>query len=179
MMVRFHKKTPFKEYAVALDSRIVPPAWCTALISMFFVCLVATDALGAADAAGAERVGKDSVETPSTKPNEDWPMHGRTAYEDRFSPLSEIDRNSVSRLGLAWSYATGSNRGLEATPLVIDGVLYATASWSIVFALDAKTGRELWRHDPKVPGWKARHACCGVVNRGVAHSNGRARSTVD
>ncbi len=104
---------------------------------------------------------------------DDWPMHGLTSYEDRFSPLSEIDRKSVAKLGLAWSYATGSNRGLEATPLVVDGVLYATASWSIVFALDAKTGRELWRYNPKVPGWKARHACCDVVNRGVAHATGR------
>jgi quinohemoprotein ethanol dehydrogenase len=110
----------------------------------------------------------------------DWPMHGRTPQEDRFSPLASIDRDTVARLGLAWSYPTGTNRGLEATPLVIDGVLYATASWSIVFALDAKTGRELWRHDPKVPGWKARHACCDVVNRGVAYEEGRVYSgTID
>lgn len=100
----------------------------------------------------------------------DWPLHGLTPHETRYSPLDQIDRESVSRLGLAWSYATGSDRGLEATPLVVGGVLYATGSWSIVFALDARTGRELWRHDPKVPGWKARHACCGVVNRGVAYA---------
>ena len=113
-------------------------------------------------------------------PDEGWPMHGRTAHEERFSPLTEIDRNSVHDLGLAWSYATGSDRGLEATPLVVDGVLYATASWSVVFALDAKTGRELWRFDPEVPRWKARHACCGVVNRGVAFSKGRIYSgTID
>ena len=113
-----------------------------------------------------------SAESIPTADSE-WPQHGLTAYEDRFSPLSQVDRDSVRSLGLAWSYATGSDRGLEATPLMIDGVLYATASWSIVFALDAKTGRELWRYDPKVPGWKARHACCGVVNRGVAHDKGR------
>ncbi len=106
----------------------------------------------------------------------DWTMHGGSPYEERFSPLNSIDRNSVSRLGLAWSYMTGSNRGLEATPLVVDGVLFATASWSVVFALDAKTGRELWRHDPQVPGWKAKHVCCDVVNRGVAYSKGRVFS---
>jgi PQQ-dependent dehydrogenase (methanol/ethanol family) len=106
-------------------------------------------------------------------PGDDWPLHGRTAAEDRYSPLADIDRGSVSRLGVAWSHMTGSRRGLEATPIVVEGVLYATASWSIVFALDAATGKELWRYDPKVPGWKARHACCDVVNRGVAYWQGR------
>lgn len=102
-----------------------------------------------------------------------WPVHGLSAREERYSPLDQIDRNSVARLGLAWSYMTGSDRGLEATPIVVDGVMYATASWSVVFALDAKTGRELWRHDPEVARWKARHACCGVVNRGVAVQDGK------
>lgn len=106
----------------------------------------------------------------------DWSMHGGSPREERFSPLTQIDRNSVARLGLAWSYQTGTNRGLEATPLVVEGILYATASWSIVFALDGKTGRELWRHDPQVPRWKAKHACCDVVSRGVAFSAGRIYS---
>jgi quinohemoprotein ethanol dehydrogenase len=110
----------------------------------------------------------------------DWPLHGGSHREERYSELDQIDRNNVSRLGLAWSYMTGTNRGLEATPLVVDGVLYATGSWSIVFALDGKTGREIWRHDPDVPGWKAKHACCDVVNRGVAYSKGRIYSgTID
>jgi quinohemoprotein ethanol dehydrogenase len=117
--------------------------------------------------------GVSALAEPTPKPDRGWPLHGLTPGEERFSPLSQIDRSSVEKLELAWSYATGSDRGLEATPLVIDGVLYATAPWSIVFALDAKTGKELWRHDPKVPGWKARHACCGVVNRGVAHAEGK------
>jgi len=117
-----------------------------------------------------------SPTTELATPNVNWSMHGGSPGEERFSPLDRIDRNSVARLGLAWSYMTGTNRGLEATPLVVDGILYATASWSIVFALDAKTGRELWRHDPQVPGWKAKHACCDVVNRGVAYSKGRIYS---
>ena len=103
----------------------------------------------------------------------EWRVHGGSSHEERFSPLSAIDRQSVSRLGLAWSYDTGSHRGLEATPLVIDRTLYATAAWSVVFALDARSGRELWRYDPEVPRWKARHACCDVVNRGVAYAHGR------
>lgn len=68
---------------------------------------------------------------------------------------------------------TGTKRGLESTPLVIDGVLYATGSWSRVYALDAASGRELWRFDPEVPGWKGRNVCCDVVNRGVAAWKGR------
>ena len=124
--------------------------------------------------------GPKSWADDAAKPDTDWPAHGLTPFEERFSPLDQINRSTVGDLGLAWSYATGSDRGLEATPLVIDGIFYATASWSIVFALDAKSGRELWRHDPEVPRWKARHACCGVVNRGVAHANGRIYSgTID
>jgi PQQ-dependent dehydrogenase (methanol/ethanol family) len=103
----------------------------------------------------------------------EWPLHGRTPDEQRFSPLTQVDRASVARLGLAWSYDTGGRRGMESTPLVVDGVLYGTASWSTVYALDAATGRELWTYDPQVPKAKGRDACCDVVNRGVALHDGR------
>ncbi|MCG8591907.1 MAG: PQQ-dependent dehydrogenase, methanol/ethanol family [Proteobacteria bacterium] len=102
-----------------------------------------------------------------------WLAHGRTHGEQRYSPLDQIHTGNAAQLGLAWSYATGSTRGLEATPLVADGVLYATSTWSVVFALDAATGAELWRHDPQVPRYKGRDACCDVVNRGVALWQGR------
>ena len=104
---------------------------------------------------------------------ESWLVHGRGRFEQRHSPLTAIDTKNVAKLGLAWSYATGTKRGLEATPIVVDGVMYATGSWSIVFALDAATGRELWRYDPKVPRAKGRDVCCDVVNRGVAVWKGR------
>ena len=97
-----------------------------------------------------------------------WLVHGRTPSEQRHSPLTSIDRGNVKTLGLAWSFDLGSTRGVEATPLVVDGVMYVTASWSVVFALDAATGKQLWKYDPQVPGEWARHACCDVVNRGVA-----------
>jgi PQQ-dependent dehydrogenase (methanol/ethanol family) len=103
----------------------------------------------------------------------DWPLHGRTPDEQRFSPLAQIDRASLPRLGLAWSFDTGARRGMEATPLVAGGVLYATSSWSVVHALDAATGRHLWTFDPQVPKAKGRDACCDVVNRGVALADGR------
>jgi PQQ-dependent dehydrogenase (methanol/ethanol family) len=103
----------------------------------------------------------------------DWLAHGRTWDEQRHSPLAQIDRENVSGLGLAWSFATGTKRGLEATPIVVDGVLYATSTWSVVYALDAGTGALRWVHDPKVPRAKGRDACCDVVNRGVAVWKGR------
>jgi len=102
-----------------------------------------------------------------------WPLHGRTPGEERYSPLDQIHERNVAQLGLAWTYATGTTRGLEATPLVEDGVLYATGSWSIVFALDARTGREIWRFDPRVSGEAGARACCDAVNRGVALHAGR------
>ncbi|MEZ4281495.1 MAG: PQQ-dependent dehydrogenase, methanol/ethanol family [Myxococcota bacterium] len=102
-----------------------------------------------------------------------WPAHGRNAWEQRYSPLDQINTLNVAELGLAWSADLGTNRGIEATPLVVDGVLYLSSAWSVVHAFDAATGRPLWRHDPKVPRERAKLFCCGVVNRGVAHSRGR------
>jgi quinohemoprotein ethanol dehydrogenase len=104
---------------------------------------------------------------------ESWLAHGRTYDEQRHSPLTQITRENLGRLGVAWSYATGTTRGLEATPIVVDGVMYATGNWGVVFALDAATGRQLWRFDPQVAGAKARDACCDIVNRGVAVWKGR------
>ena len=97
-----------------------------------------------------------------------WLTHGRTYSEQRFSPLADITRDNVRDLGLAWYFDVPTKRGMEATPIVVDGRMYVTGSWSIVYALDAATGEELWRHDPKVPKSWAQYACCDVVNRGVA-----------
>src|SRR6202790_3987361 len=102
-----------------------------------------------------------------------WITYGRTYSEQRFSPLKQIDEQSVSKLGLAWSYDLETLRGVEATPLVKDGVMYTTSSWSIVYAFDAKTGKQLWTYDPKVPKDHDKYVCCDVVNRGVALYKGR------
>ncbi len=104
---------------------------------------------------------------------QNWLTHGRTYSEQRFSPLKSIDESNVFRLGLAWYYDLGTTRGVEATPLVVDGVMYTTSAWSIVYALDAKTGKELWVYDPKVPKRWGQYACCDVVNRGVAVWGGK------
>jgi quinohemoprotein ethanol dehydrogenase len=103
-----------------------------------------------------------------------WLTHGRTYSEQRFSPLTNIGLDSVRGLKLAWYLdLSRTERGQASTPLVIDGVMYVTTSWSRVIALDAATGRVLWRYDPRVPGDWGVNACCDVVNRGVAFWQGR------
>ena len=104
---------------------------------------------------------------------QNWLAHGRTYGEQRFSPLDKINTESVKDLGLAWTYKTDTIRGLESSPIVVNGVMFATGSWSKVYALDAKSGEELWTYDPQVPGETGRKPCCDVVNRGVAVWNGR------
>ncbi|HET7811432.1 MAG TPA: PQQ-dependent dehydrogenase, methanol/ethanol family [Steroidobacteraceae bacterium] len=104
----------------------------------------------------------------------EWLSYGRTYDEQRFSPLTQVDAGNVAQLGLAWSYDLDTaHRVQESTPLVIDGVMYVTSAWSKLFALDARTGQEIWRFDPKVPGEVAVKACCDVGNRGVAAWKGR------
>ncbi|MGL6222817.1 MAG: PQQ-dependent dehydrogenase, methanol/ethanol family [Steroidobacteraceae bacterium] len=99
---------------------------------------------------------------------QNWLAHGRTYDEQRYSPLDHINAGNVDKLGLAWVYATGTTRGLQATPIVVDGRMYTTGVWSVVYALDAKTGKPLWTYDPEVPRAWGRNACCDAVNRGVA-----------
>ncbi len=102
-----------------------------------------------------------------------WPLHGLDHEEQRFSSLDQINEQSVSRLGLVWSRELGTTRGLEATPIVVDGVIYTTGVWSVVYAHDALTGEQLWMFDPQVPRSRARKLCCDAVNRGVAFDDGR------
>jgi quinohemoprotein ethanol dehydrogenase len=102
-----------------------------------------------------------------------WMTHGRTYSEQRFSPLKMIDAGNISKLGLAWSYDLDTDRGQEATPIVVDGVMYFTTAWSKVFAVNAATGALLWSYDPQVPPEWAVNACCDVVNRGAAVWKGK------
>ena len=102
-----------------------------------------------------------------------WLTHGRTYSEQRFSPLAKIDASNVKQLGLAWSVDLDTHRGQEATPLIIDGVLYSTSAWSKVQAINAASGNLLWQYDPKVPGETGVKACCDTVNRGVAAYEGK------
>jgi quinohemoprotein ethanol dehydrogenase len=102
-----------------------------------------------------------------------WLTHGGTYAEERFSRLKLINARNAAELGLAWMYETDSLIGTEATPLVIDGVMYTTTVWNVLVALDARTGRELWKFDPAVDRTWIRVMCCGPANRGVAAWRGR------
>ncbi|MDR3418088.1 MAG: PQQ-dependent dehydrogenase, methanol/ethanol family [Nevskia sp.] len=104
---------------------------------------------------------------------QNWMTTGRSYTEQRFSPLAQIDAGNVSRLGLAWTYRLDVDRAVEATPVVVDGVMYTTGAFSIVYALDPVSGKLLWKYDPQVPRAKAANACCDVGNRGVAVRNGK------
>jgi quinohemoprotein ethanol dehydrogenase len=106
---------------------------------------------------------------PARNPDE-WTSYGLTPGETRYSPLNQINTSNVSRLGLNWSFDLGRGGGnQEATPLFSNGTIYSITNWSIVFAVDARTGKEKWRWDPEINQDKVRpQICCGVVNRGLA-----------
>jgi quinohemoprotein ethanol dehydrogenase len=102
-----------------------------------------------------------------------WMSYGRTYDEKRFSPLDQINDSNIAQLGLQWFVDLPTNQNVETTPLIIDGVMYLTLPWSKVMALDAKTGAQLWLHDPQVPGDWNINVCCGLDNRGAAAWNGK------
>lgn len=106
-------------------------------------------------------------------PDTPWPLHGNDVGEQRFSPLDQINRGNVGELGLAWSFDMYTRRGVEATPLMVDGTLYATGSWSMVYALDARSGKLKWFYDPQVDRAFLAKGCCDAVNRGVAYVDGK------
>jgi quinohemoprotein ethanol dehydrogenase len=97
-----------------------------------------------------------------------WLTGGRDEGGTYFSPLTQINAENVAKLGFAWDYKVGTTRGLEATPIVVDGVMYTSGVSGRVYALDAETGREIWTYDPQIDGQYERYACCDSVNRGVA-----------
>lgn len=101
---------------------------------------------------------------------DNWLMYGRDYTNQRFSPLETIRRDNVRNLVPAWSFQTGVPDGLEATPLFVDGVIFLTTSWNHVFAIDARTGAELWHYRRRLPV-KLTY-CCGPVNRGPAVAGG-------
>ncbi len=115
----------------------------------------------------------DDARLAAAEGNDEWLSYGRSYSEQRHSPLKAIDRDNVARLGLAWYAEFEADRGMEATPLMVDGVLYDTTSWSHVYAIDARSGVIKWHYDPKVDGQKGKDACCDVVNRGVAVWQGK------
>lgn len=128
-------------------------------LSVFALGLSACGAGGGEHAAAVDAAG--------------WPSIGGTSKEQHYAAVDQINRDNVGALGLAWYLDLDTDRGQEATPFVVDGVLYSTTAWSKVIAVDAVSGKLLWEHDPKVPGDTAIKACCDVINRGAAYSDGK------
>jgi quinohemoprotein ethanol dehydrogenase len=147
-----------------------------ALLAMLPACALA-QAAAAAPSAAQGRLGAGNVTDErllhADQDPANWLTHGGSWDELRYSQLNDINTGNVKALKPAWSTEFDTTRGQEATPIVVDGVLYVSTSWSKVYALDAATGRQLWYYDPKVPGPTGAHACCDVVNRGVAVYEGK------
>ena len=102
-----------------------------------------------------------------------WLTGGRDWEHSYFSPLKSINKDNVAELGFAWQYEINTTDGFEATPIVVDGVMFASGPRGTVFALDAKTGEARWTFEPEIDQAFVKNACCGVVNRGVAVWKGR------
>lgn len=114
---------------------------------------------------------KISQATLQTGANQDWPSFGRDYANQRFSANQQINRDNVKDLGLAWQFKSGVKAAFQATPIVVDGVMYVSLPFNHVLALDAKTGKELWRYQhQRRANWTM---CCGPANRGVAVGNGK------
>ncbi|MDB4299597.1 PQQ-dependent dehydrogenase, methanol/ethanol family [bacterium] len=132
---------------------------------------------------GCSRASADVSESPApTSPpvvtaavplDTDWPLHGLDFQEQRYSSLEQINRSNVEQLELAWSFDMYTRRGIQATPLMVDGTLYVSGSWSMVYALDARSGKLKWFYDPQVDRAFLAKGCCGAVNRGVAYKDGK------
>ncbi|WP_084420618.1 PQQ-dependent dehydrogenase, methanol/ethanol family [Henriciella litoralis] len=124
------------------------------------------------DNVGAAAVTEERLLNAASTP-EDWLTYNGGYEEQRHSGLTQITPENVSDLAPAWTYDLKTGRGIESTPIVVDGVMYVTSTWSIVYALDPVTGEELWVHDPEVDKAVGVKACCDVVNRGVAAYDGK------
>lgn len=158
----------------SLKSLSIPMA---ALISVAAIGLSACGNTTSSDQSSAPVASKQAEKTAmidaqdlktAGSDNSQWLSYGRNYAEDRFVPAKQINTDNVSKLGLAWSVDLDIDRGTEATPLVVDGVMYTTSAFSVVYALDARTGETLWTYDPKVAKAVAGRGCCGPVNRGLA-----------
>src|SRR5215472_2440446 len=150
-----------------LGAGIALPVWVTALAAQQPARNAGKP--GRVDASALRNAGIASDASAGS-----WLSYGLTQGETRFSPLNQINTQNVGRLGLAWTYPLGAGGGnQEATPLVWNGTIYGITNWSVVFAVDGRTGEERWRWDPEVNREKVGpKICCGVVNRGLAFYNG-------
>ena len=153
-----------------MSSRLHPVKWLFA-----FAAIAAAQPARPVDDAALRNGSQNGAE---------WLSYSVNWSEQRYSPLSQINVDNISRLGLAWSFDIPAASGnpqvhQEGTPLVYNGVLYSIGPWSVVYAVDLRTGKERWHQDPDVNQqvWQSR-ICCGVVNRGIALYEGKVIAPV-
>ena len=140
--------------------------WAAALAAAAMALPALAALKGPADVDGAR------IRAADREP-QNWMAIGRDYKEQHFSPLKGIDHANLGRLGLAWYADLDTYRGVESSPIEVDGVLYNIAPWNITTAYDAKTGKVLWTYDPKVPPEFGRKACCDIVSRGLSVWKGK------
>jgi len=155
-----------------LSAAIGIAAISAALFLAFAGLRISVLADGQQAAARAGQVDLKRLMAADRHPSE-WLTQGRDFGKGHYSPLAQINTTNVGRLGFAWQYDTNTIRGLEATPIVVDGVMYTSGSIGQVYALDAKTGKEIWTYDPHNDMRVNQRACCDEVNRGVAVWRGK------
>ena len=151
------------------------PRFTAAFCGMLALVVSSSAAVPRSQAANATPPGNVDVArlvNAAAEPDQ-WFTIGRDVGQSFYSPLQGINDRNVTRLGFAWQHRLGLQRGLEATPIVVDGVMYTSGPWGFAYALNAATGKLLWTFDPHVPGGYGKYACCDVVNRGVAVWKGR------
>ena len=132
--------------------------------------LVILAALCTASALGASTIDDAALKDEADGRN--WAAYGRTFSEGHYSPLSEINRETVSRLNLAWTLDLDVTNNLS-TPLAVDGVIYMASGYSFVHAVDVKTGKLLWRYDPEVAKAAGAKLRTGWGIRGLSFWKGR------
>jgi quinohemoprotein ethanol dehydrogenase len=143
------------------------------IVASLMVSVATLSACNTVGASGKGAAVDDKRLLAANADADNWLSYGRTYDEQRFSPLTDVSDKNVSTLGLEWSSDLDTSRGQEATPIVVDGVMYISTAWSMVKAYDASTGKKLWEFDPKVPREKLVDVCCDAVNRGVAVYQGK------
>ena len=141
-------------------------------VVMLMTAVTPTAGAAAPAAHGAGLVDEARMKAAPAEPD-NWVTSGRDQDGTYYSPLTRINDKNVGGLGFAWDYDLGTHRGQEATPIVVDGVMYTSGTWGYVYAVDARSGKEIWRYDPRAAHLAARNPCCDLVNRGVAVWKGR------
>jgi len=133
---------------------------CVARITRLSLILVAFVAIPFATHSSAQQ----TPQPPITSAPQDWPRYGGTPEGNHFSPLAQINRSNVNQLKIAWTYDTGEEGGLQSSPIIVNGVLYGITPTQKIFALDAATGKLLWKFDSGIIGKQP--------NRGLAYWTG-------